>query len=63
LDTADTGSVLDSDSDVPLLSPLGGPGVLDNVEVLSVLRSISDSEDTVIGWVPQEDPVITPPVY
>jgi len=48
LDTADTVSVFDSDSDISTFSPAGSPGVLDNVVVLSVLGSPSNSEDTVV---------------
>ena len=48
LDTADTGTVLDSDLDVSVVSPGWAPGVLDKVVGSSVLDSVSDGEDTVV---------------
>jgi len=48
LDTADTDTVGDTDSDVTLLTPLGSPGVLDDVVVLTVLGTVTDGEDGVI---------------
>jgi len=49
LDTADTSAVLDSDSNVTLLSPLGGPRVLNDVEwTSSSVGSVTNSEDTVV---------------
>ena len=48
LDTADTGTVLDSDLDVSVVTPGWTPGVLDKVVGSSVLDSISDGEDTVV---------------
>jgi len=48
LDTADTFSGLGSDSDVSTLSPGGSPRVSDDVEVLSILRSITDSSHGMI---------------
>jgi len=49
LDTADTSSVGDTDSDVTLFSPSGGPGVLDDVVfTLGRVNTITDSEDTMI---------------
>ena len=48
LDTANTISRLDSNSDVALISPGSSPRVLDDPVVLSVFRTVSDSEDGVI---------------
>jgi len=49
LDTADTGGSFDGgDHDVASISPVWSPGVSDDVVVLSVLVSISDSGDGVI---------------
>ena len=48
LDTADTGTVLDSDLDVSVVTPGCTPGVLDKVVGSSVLDSVSDGEDTVV---------------
>jgi len=49
LDTADTGGSFNGgDLDVTLISPVWSPGVSDDVVVLSVFVSISDSGDGVI---------------
>ena len=48
LDTADTWSIDGSDLDVSSISPGSTPGVSDEVVVLSILGSISDSGDGVI---------------
>ena len=48
LDTADTDTVDGSDLDVSLISPRSTPGVSDEVVLLSVLGSVSDSGDGVI---------------
>jgi len=49
LDTADTGGSFNGgDHDVTLISPSWSPGVSDDVVVLSVFVSISDSGDGVI---------------
>ena len=49
LDTADTGTItIVGDLDVSLVTPGCTPRVLDKVVGLSVLSSVSDSEDTVI---------------
>jgi len=49
LDTADTGTIsVSGESDVARLSPGGSPGVLDNVEILTVLGTVADSEDSVV---------------
>jgi hypothetical protein len=49
LDTAYTLSrFLGGNSDVSLFSPAGSPGVSDNVVLLSVLGSVSDSSDSVV---------------
>ena len=48
LDTADTGTGLNSDLDVSGISPGGAPRVLDEVVRGTVLGSVSDGEDTVV---------------
>jgi len=49
LDTADTGTVTGgADLDVSIETPGGVPGVLDEVVVLTVLGTVSNSEDGVI---------------
>jgi len=50
LDSTLASSVLNGDSDVSLLSPLGGPGVLDDVVLGSGggIGIVSDSEDTMV---------------
>jgi len=48
LDTTDTSSVLDTDLNVSAVSPGRTPRVLDEVVVLAVLSSPSNSKDTVI---------------
>jgi len=48
LDTADTSSVYNTDSDVSRLSPFGGPGVLDNPEGLSCFSSVTNNKYGVI---------------
>ena len=48
MDSADTGSSFDSDSDESLISPGWSPGVLDKEELDSVEDTVSDGEDSVI---------------
>jgi len=48
LDTADTGSWDGSDLDVSLVSPRSGPGVSNDVVVLSTLGSVSNGSDGVV---------------
>ena len=48
MDTADTITLLDSESDVSAFSPGGSPGVSDDVVVLSVFGSPSDGNDSVV---------------
>merc|ERR1711982_204543 len=49
LATADTCTITDiGESDVSLFAPAGAPGVLDKEVWGSVVRSVSDGEDTVV---------------
>jgi len=49
LDSADTSSVLDGNSDVSSFSPSGGPGVLDDVVFSNLgVNTVTDGKDTVI---------------
>ena len=48
LDTADTESSLDTDSDVTVLTPGSGPGVLDDVVLNTGFNTVTDGEDGVI---------------
>ena len=49
LDSADTSSVSDGDSDVSSFSPSGGPGVLDDVVFSNgLVNTVTDGEDTVV---------------
>jgi len=49
LDTADTDGTFDSsDLNVTFISPVGSPGVSDNVEILGSVITVSDSGDSVI---------------
>ena len=49
LDTADTGAItVVGNLDVSVVTPGGVPGVLDEVVVLAVLGSVSDSKDTMV---------------
>jgi len=48
LDAADTDTSLNADSDKAFLSPGGTPGVLDQVVFLAGIRSVANSEDTMV---------------
>ena len=48
MDTADTLAIDDSELDVTLITPSGGPGVLDEPVLLAVLSAITNSEDSVV---------------
>jgi len=48
LDTADTGTVLNTDSDVTLITPPGVPRVLNEVVVNTVEGTVADSKDGVV---------------
>jgi hypothetical protein len=48
LDTADTSTVLDTDSDVTLITPPGVPRVLDEVVGNTIEGTVADSEDGVV---------------
>ena len=48
MDTANTGTVFDSDLDVSSLTPGITPGVLDEVVLDSVFDTISSGEDTMV---------------
>jgi hypothetical protein len=49
LDPADAGSFSDSELDIAIYSPVGAPGVLDQVEVGAVLCSVANCEDSVVN--------------
>jgi len=48
LDTADTVTFDLSELNIALVSPDGGPGILDEPVVLAVLGAVADSEDGMI---------------
>jgi len=48
LDSADTGTIGNTDLDVSIDTPVGTPGVLDEEVFLSVFGTISDCEDSVV---------------
>jgi len=48
LDTADTTAILDTDSDVTINTPGGGPGVLNEVVFLTVQSTVTNGKDGVI---------------
>jgi len=48
LDTTNTGTGLNTDLDVSMVSPAGTPRVLNPVEFFARLSSVSDGEDTVV---------------
>lgn len=48
LDTAAASTISNTDSDVTLVTPSGVPGVLDHIELLTVLSTITNGENSVV---------------
>jgi len=48
MDTTDSSSVFNSNSNESFFSPGSSPGVLDDIVFLTILRSVSNCEDTMI---------------